>query len=287
MYTSLFGPYKISDPRPIDIPGRVKADTLFDICYIHEVHLDPVYRGHRIGLFAANQMVRALHFRCDIFVLHPGFVPGAIVNDPEERAAVVAKLTRYWARMGFEEVVKHDIPGLAALLRLRPKAGRPAIETVVTSVALMGPPRSWCPPNWKGESEAESQRNWNRMYSQIKGEDADDSSEEEEERPVCGCGVPAERYHVVKDTENKGRPYYACDRSRFYPKCSFFQWEKDEYLRLDEDDYWRVDDGEELEPLGDDDDDGDVEEAGPGNDDEQKRQNFNEWYARLKSERLR
>ena len=66
---------------------------------VNSAHINPLWRGARLGLVGTGLALRELSRGCALAVLDP-MEPGTV--DEQARAASHARLSRYWGSLGFE-----------------------------------------------------------------------------------------------------------------------------------------------------------------------------------------
>lgn len=73
-----------------------------DLLVLHEVQLNPQWRGHGIGVLLAGQAIKRLSGGCQAALCYPAPLDWPEREDPTQWQAAVATLSSVWSQLGFE-----------------------------------------------------------------------------------------------------------------------------------------------------------------------------------------
>lgn len=73
-----------------------------DLLIVHEIQLDPKWRGHGLGALLAGLAIRRLSGGCQAAVCYPAPLDWDENGDPDRWDTAVAALSTVWSRLGFQ-----------------------------------------------------------------------------------------------------------------------------------------------------------------------------------------
>lgn len=105
-----------------------------DVLVLHDIHIEPEYRGRGLGLVAARAVIDVFASSCGLILFRPfpiqfsGYKdedwpnPEGLTDPDAAFAAAERKLRRYWARLGAKQVPNTDIFGINTSLVMPSRA---------------------------------------------------------------------------------------------------------------------------------------------------------------------